>query len=203
MEQIERSLLPSDVPRRRIHVLHGLGGIGKTQLAIGYARKHQERYSAIAWLNGNSRDTLVQSLAGFAEHAEIGGRRTSTIGAVGRGHGQGQGQGHELWELARAVLQWLALDGNGRWLLVLDNVDRDHQSEVKDPQAYDVESFFPARDHGSVLITTRLSHLKEHGSATKVMSVDQEQGRQILKNSVRTGLAASGNRVLRCAILLI
>ena len=51
MEQIEHSLLPSGPQGgRKIHVLHGLGSIGKTQLAIAYARKHQEVYSAIRTL---------------------------------------------------------------------------------------------------------------------------------------------------------
>ena len=70
MEQIENSLLQSDPQGgRKIHVLHGLGGIGKTQLAIAYARKHQDVYSAIIWVNGNSKDTLFQSLAAFAIYA--------------------------------------------------------------------------------------------------------------------------------------
>lgn len=189
MGSIEQSLLSSNArDRRRIHVLHGLGGIGKTQLAIAYARKYQERYSAILWLNGNSRDTLVQSLAAFARDTEIDGTRELTISAIG--HGQ------ELREKANAVLRWLARDGNHRWLLVFDNVDRDYQAETEDQQAYDIESFFPASDHGSVLITTRLPHLGEHGSATKVTSVDQEQGRQIVRNNVRACLSTSGNHVL-------
>jgi len=188
MGQIEHSLLLSNTQdRRRIHVLHGLGGIGKTQLAIAYARKYQERYSAILWLNGNGRDTLVQSLATFARYTEIDGTQKSTIDAVG--HGQ------ELSEKANAVLRWLALEGNHRWLLVFDNVDRDYQAEAGDQQAYDLEFFFPGSDHGSVLITTRLPHLGEYGSATKVTSVDQEQGRQILGNNVRACLSTSGNRV--------
>jgi hypothetical protein len=36
--------------------------------------------------------------------------------------------------------------------------------------------------------------LGEYGSATKVTSVDQEQGRQILRNNVRACLSKSGNR---------
>ncbi|KAL9633792.1 MAG: hypothetical protein Q9164_004484 [Protoblastenia rupestris] len=86
MGQIEDSLLPSTTQdRRRIHVLHGLGGIGKTQLAIAFARKHQERYSAILWLNGNSKDTLSQCLAGFARYTDIDGTPGSTISPMGRG----------------------------------------------------------------------------------------------------------------------
>ena len=189
MGSIEQSLLSSNgQDRRRIHVLHGLGGIGKTQLAIAYARKYKERYSAILWLNGNSRDTLVQSFAAFAKDIEIDGTRESTTSAIE--HGQ------ESWEKMNAVLRWLARDGNHRWLLIFDNVDRDHQAEMEDQQAYDIESFFPASDHGSVLITTRLPRLGGHGSATKVASFDQEQGRQIVRNNIRACLPTSGNRVL-------
>ena len=102
MKQIEHSLLPF-TPRdgRKIHVLHGLGGIGKTQLAIAYCRKHQAIYSAILWLNGNSEDTLLQSLAAFATHAQFDGRPESAVKVAG--HGQ------EIVEKANAVLRWLAL----------------------------------------------------------------------------------------------
>ncbi|KAL9065496.1 MAG: hypothetical protein Q9161_008201 [Pseudevernia consocians] len=56
MQSMEASLLPEDQNKqRRIFVLHGLGGIGKTQLSIAYARKHQKTYTAVFWLNGQSR----------------------------------------------------------------------------------------------------------------------------------------------------
>jgi AAA+ ATPase superfamily predicted ATPase len=34
-------------------ILHGLGGIGKTQLAIEYIRRYKEKYTAVFWLNAN------------------------------------------------------------------------------------------------------------------------------------------------------
>jgi len=160
MEQMERSLLCSTSPHgRKIHVLHGLGGIGKTQLAIAYARKHQESYSAIIWLNGNSKDTLLQSLAGFATYAGIDGISKSTVKVTGHGE--------ETAQSADAVLRWLTFKGNRRWLVIFDNVDRDYHVEVEDSQAYDLESFFPAADHGSILITTRLPRLGEFGQRHK------------------------------------
>jgi AAA+ ATPase superfamily predicted ATPase len=42
--------LAGDGSRHSI-VLHGLGGIGKTQLAVEYARRHKDSYSAIFWLD--------------------------------------------------------------------------------------------------------------------------------------------------------
>lgn len=48
IEAIERHLLPIKAQtERKMHILHGLGGIGKTQLAIAHARKHQRTYSAV------------------------------------------------------------------------------------------------------------------------------------------------------------
>ena len=176
MEQIEHSLLQSDPQGgRKIHVLHGLGGIGKTQLAIAYARKHQEVYSAILWVNGKSKDTLLQSLAAFATYARIDDMQQSTVDRTR--HGQ------ETAEKADAVLRWLALKRNRQWLVVFDNVDRDDRAEAGDSQAYDIESFLPATDHWSILITTRLPHLGELGSATKVSRVDSQQALRILTNN--------------------
>ena len=46
---------------RRIIVLHGLGGIGKTQLTVAYAKRHKDSYSAVFWLNIKDEDSLKQS----------------------------------------------------------------------------------------------------------------------------------------------
>ena len=40
---------------RRTVVLHGLGGIGNTQLTVAYAKRYKDSYSAIFWLNINLR----------------------------------------------------------------------------------------------------------------------------------------------------
>ncbi|KAF5531030.1 ankyrin 3, partial [Fusarium mexicanum] len=62
---LEQRLLPqqSSTLRRRICVLHGLGGIGKTELAIDFARRHKVAFDAIFWLDGRSEDQLKQSFA--------------------------------------------------------------------------------------------------------------------------------------------
>jgi ATP/maltotriose-dependent transcriptional regulator MalT len=52
---------------RRTVILHGLGGIGKTQLSVAYAKRHKDNYSAIFWLNLKDEDSLKQSFAKVAK----------------------------------------------------------------------------------------------------------------------------------------
>lgn len=184
MTKIEHDLLPmSALNRRKTHILHGLGGIGKTQLALAYIRKHQETYSAILWLNGNSKDTLLQSLAAFLKY--IPTRRPLEPLVGGTPHAP------DVEAEASAVLKWLALRGNRQWLMVIDNVDRECQPDNEDPQAYDVSSFFPLADHGSLLVTTRLPSLTEVGTSTEVGRLDLEQALELLYS--RSGLLPSSN----------
>jgi NB-ARC domain len=184
IEEMEENLLPTEAQnRRKIHILHGLGGVGKTQLAIAYARKHQHTYSAIVWVNGNNTDTVLQSLAAFA-------RRVGLSGVPGSKASTAQ-QAPEMKAEADAVLRWLALQRIRRWLMIFDNVDRDVGSDDEDAQAYDVTSFLPAADHGSVLITTRLSSLGEIGKSTEVTRLRPDQALELLSN--RSGLHPSSN----------
>jgi hypothetical protein len=46
--------------------LHGLGGVGKTQLAVEYAWKHLGGYKAVLWLRADSPEALDANLAGLA-----------------------------------------------------------------------------------------------------------------------------------------
>lgn len=179
---MEDNLLPkTGRDRRKIYIIYGLGGIGKTQLAIAYARKHQKTYSAILWLNGNSNDTLLQSLATFGRYAGISDLPKSPTSTTP--------QARDVEAEAKAVLRWLALEGNRRWLIVIDNVDREYGPNIDDAQAYDVLSFLPPADHGYVLITSRLLSLGEVGKSTEILRLDLEQALELLSD--RSGLPRS------------
>jgi predicted ATPase len=47
MVKLERVLLPRPEQRQKIHVLRGLGGMGKTQLAVEFARRHYRQFSSV------------------------------------------------------------------------------------------------------------------------------------------------------------
>lgn len=179
--------------KRKIYILCGLGGIGKTQLAVAFAREHQETFSAILWLNGNSNDTLIQSLAAFGRRAGIVLAPEPTSTAKQRAQDE-EAEAH-------AVLRWLALEKNHGWLAIFDNVDRDYPSRNGDHQAYDIMSFLPTADHGSILITTRLASLGEVGVSKKVQRLNLGQALELLSD--RSGLPSSTQGVINVYCLSI
>jgi len=175
MAELELVLLPQrQYQRQKIFVLHGLGGIGKTQLAVEFARRHHRKFSSVFLLNGSSEDSLKQSIAGCASRIPEGqisdtSRAYSTSG-VG-----------DLGEVVTEVMAWLAKPDNTHWLLVFDNVDREYGPHISDPNAYDVRRYFSGADHGSILITTRLARLEQLGASHQLNRVDRAQAQAILK----------------------
>ena len=143
--------LSSDGSRCTI-ILHGLGGIGKTQLAITYAIRHKDSYSAIFWLNIKDEDSIKQSFARVAkqilrEHPLA--NRLSSVDVKG-----------DLDEVVDAVKAWLSLPDNTRWLMIYDNYDNPKLPGNSDPAAVDIQKFLPESYQGSVLITTRSSQVQ-------------------------------------------
>ncbi|KAN0073071.1 HET domain containing protein [Elaphomyces granulatus] len=137
---------------RRIVVLHGLGGIGKTQLTVAYTKRHKDNYSAIFWLNIKDEDSLKQSFAKVAkqilrEHPSAS--RLSNVNIK-----------ENVDEVIDAVKAWLSLPNNMRWLMIYDNYDNPKLAGNTDPAAVDICKYLPESYQGSVIITTRSSEVK-------------------------------------------
>lgn len=112
-------------------VIHGLGGIGKTRLAIEHAWRFGRRYPAVLFVLADSSDGLNSGLAALA--------RTDLLDLPERNLPAES-------EVIGAVLRWLR--ENPGWLLILDNVDtREAQLAVA--------KLLPALTAGRVLITSR------------------------------------------------
>ncbi|KAL2040083.1 hypothetical protein N7G274_006986 [Stereocaulon virgatum] len=72
MRVMEEELCPgADCENRKVFVLHGLGGIGKTQLSLVVAGKHQRDYTAVFWLNGQTHKSIRRSIAGIARQLPL------------------------------------------------------------------------------------------------------------------------------------
>ena len=141
-----------DGSQRKVVTLHGLGGIGKTQLAVAYMKEQRHIYSAIFWLNGKTEDTLRQSFAGMAERLHNEYPCSTLLKTAAREKNADQ--------MIAAIKQWLSTKNNVRWMLVFDNVDNPRFCGIVNPQEYNIRSYFPQAHQGSILITTRSSRLK-------------------------------------------
>lgn len=163
-----------------MYVLHGLGGIGKTQLAAQYARDHQEHYSCIFWLNADNITSLTLSLSAHFSKLPSEEQKNSAP--------------KDSNEMARRVIKWLERDENRKWLLIYDNLDRkcDSGGQENDSESYDLDAWLPARDHGTALITSRLREHVYRGDGQEIVAVEEEKGLQILARNIGVELAAEG-----------
>jgi hypothetical protein len=158
--------------RQKIFVLYGLGGIGKTQLAVEFARRHHRQFSGVSWLDGRSEDTLKQSIAGCASRIPKG-----QISEISRAYNTENGSDVEA--VVQEVIGWLARPNNTQWLLIFDNVGREFGLANADPEAYDVRRYFSGADQGYVLNTSRLARLEQSGDSKRVEKVDNDQAQAI------------------------
>ena len=173
LQEMENILQPkSKSPDRRVLILGGMGGIGKTQLAISYAKQHRDFYSSIFWLNATSEATLNSSLRVVANRILL----PATVGKL------------DDDQLRIEVLNWLSDLENFRWLLILDNHD--------DPDGYKIQKHFPFVAHGSIIITTRLPD-RLTGEKIKVRSMKKEEdGLRILATRSGREYTESGDDIL-------
>ncbi|KAI1615399.1 hypothetical protein EDD36DRAFT_462913 [Exophiala viscosa] len=161
--ELRQTLLPgrrSSGRQRQICVLSGMGGMGKTQLAAQFARRHHQHYSAVFWLDGTSEDSLKQSIGYSASRVAQG-----QISEVSRTFLTGQGGDLDL--IVEHFRHLLSRPDNNSWLVVLDNVDREYYAQNPQPGSFNVENYLPDADHGAILITTRLSNLKPYATVSK------------------------------------
>lgn len=145
--------------------MHGLGGMGKTQLAAAYAKRHRNDYSAVFWLNARDETSLKQSFARVAER--ILREHPSVV------YLKNTVESRDLDEAVGAVKRWLDQPKNDNWLMIYDNYDNpkletggDHQAdeaederETDDTTGYNIRPFLPDVDQGAALITTRASRV--------------------------------------------
>ncbi|KAJ4291761.1 hypothetical protein N0V90_009656 [Kalmusia sp. IMI 367209] len=160
-------------------VLHGLGGIGKTQLAIEYIRKHKEKHTAIFWLNANDEDSLRLSFRDIAQQILMHYPSTGLLVNVDL-------EGN-LDRVVSAVKAWLNLRDNTRWLMIYDNYDNPRDSRYSDRSTVDVRQYLPESDQGSVIITTRSANVTQGQRLHIQKLTGLDDGLKILSNMSRRG----------------
>ncbi|KAL9599626.1 MAG: hypothetical protein Q9219_003710 [cf. Caloplaca sp. 3 TL-2023] len=149
----------------------GIGGVGKTQIAVEQCYRFRERDSAsnILWLHATSISKLVQSCKDISEKLKLPGWNDPQSDTL------------------RIFHAWLSDEHNGNWMLVLDNVDDTEVLEQALPTDNGPKSLLqlvPHRHHGKLLVTTRDRRVGERlavrGRTVTVPPMSLSEGRTLL-----------------------
>src|SRR5579871_2380450 len=154
------------------YVIYGLGGVGKTQLAIEYSYQHRKDFDIIYWLRADNYETLLRSYSQLYEDSSF---RSLT--------GLNLGDENNLEKISARVILWFERCQDLRWLLLIDNADRlQRDSASQGKQIETIGNIIPRGQSGCVLVTSRdrsaLVQLATDGDELLVM--DEDEARNFL-----------------------
>ncbi|GCE15197.1 FxSxx-COOH system tetratricopeptide repeat protein [Tengunoibacter tsumagoiensis] len=159
-------------------VIKGLGGIGKTQIAVEYAYRAREqgRYTHTLWINAGSLETILASFVALAELLPIGLSWKET----------------DQRTLVAEVLRWLERCDRP-WLLIFDNAD----------DLSFGHSFLPVRGNGNIVLTTRSSAVGSLTSSIEVNTMEVMEGVQFLLRRAQHTISANANKIEEATNIVI
>lgn len=117
--------------------LHGLGGAGKSQLALKYAESNTDRYNPILWIDATSEQTVRSSFTRCATNLGLPDEPSNqqTVSLVDD-------------RVIQGVLGWLhdRAETDDEWLFIVDNAD---------DVTWGIKKIVPKGIRGRLLITSR------------------------------------------------
>ncbi|GKZ47865.1 hypothetical protein AbraIFM66951_011440 [Aspergillus brasiliensis] len=184
LSQVMERIMPLGKAHSRV-ALYGLGGVGKTQIAIELAHRVHEAYpdASVFWIHANSISRFQESYYNLIKECEIESPNDKTDNLT-------------------LVKQWLEKQCK-RWLLIIDNADQaslftsdgrqGQKASTSDKQLQEdspIVQFLPESSYGSILITTRnrASGVKfVRGIGRNMLEVDnmtKEESRCLIKSAL-------------------
>ena len=127
--------------------ISGLGGIGKTQLALEYAYRSHQHYEAVLWARAESAEALVSSYIAIAKLLRLP-----------------ESEAKEQEITVQAVKVWL--QSHSGWLLILDNAD----------ELTLLPDFLPLSLGGHLLLTTRAAATGRLAHRLEIETLGPAQG---------------------------
>ncbi|KAK3368303.1 P-loop containing nucleoside triphosphate hydrolase protein [Podospora didyma] len=129
--------------------LVGLGGVGKSQLAIEYAHRiaEQQPDKWVFWVYAGTQARVEEGFRTIADAVKLPGRNQPKA------------------DIPQLMYSWLSNERNGRWIMILDSADNrdvlynaNSSPSPTSSDAHDRRSFatyLPQSRNGSIIVTTR------------------------------------------------
>ena len=131
----------------QVAALFGLGGIGKTQVALEYAYRYAQHYQALFWIEAETAERILSSLVRVAEVLQF--PEQSQV---------------DLHRLVASIQHWLC--SHHQWLLIWDGLE---DLEL-------LQRFLPSLKEGTLLITTRNQALGSLAQGVHLTPMTPEEG---------------------------
>ncbi|MFJ8938672.1 FxSxx-COOH system tetratricopeptide repeat protein [Streptomyces sp. NPDC102365] len=132
--------------------LHGMGGVGKSQIAVEYLYRHSHDYSLVWWIPAEQHNQVIQSLIELGDR--MGLKAGSDVSAV------------------RTVLEALRTGVPYRnWILVFDNAENPRE----------IRRYFPTDGPGRILVTSRNAQWSSLASSLEVNVFAREESIALLR----------------------
>jgi tetratricopeptide (TPR) repeat protein len=153
----------------------------------------------VFWVHGSTKARFEEAYRAIADRLELPGRHDPKVSVL------------------QLIRDWLCDEANGRWMMVLDNVDNvevfypqpNRGQDPKSEHLLDISSplaaYLPQSHNGSILITSRnrdaASRLTgSYKNVKEVQAMDQGQALQLLRNKLEDTLNEDGTADLLHAL---
>jgi class 3 adenylate cyclase/tetratricopeptide (TPR) repeat protein len=152
LEALQRALVATGrgVVTQPRQAISGLGGIGKTQLALAYAYAHLGDYDLVRWLRAEEPATLAADYAGLAPVLGLDPSTPNQAALIAAVRGR--------------------LERAGRWLLVFDN--------ATEPAS--LEAYLPRVGSGHILVTSRWREWEGMATALELEALPEPEAVALL-----------------------
>ncbi|HEX5198830.1 MAG TPA: FxSxx-COOH system tetratricopeptide repeat protein [Actinoplanes sp.] len=135
--------------------IHGMGGVGKSQIAIEYVHRHSQEFDLVWWIPAEETGQILTSLTKLAQRLKLDVSLEANAAVP-------------------AVQEALSTGATGYrdWLLVFDNAE--------DPT--EARKYFPTGGAGRILVTSRNPDWERGTRALEVDVFTREESKTFLQN---------------------